>query len=58
VVPHRDCPENGYFEHYVIREHSYSFLKCVCGVVLGGSRTEAEIDRLMRTKVWPVIRRA
>lgn len=56
-MKHRNCP--GHFEHWVIPEHHFSFQKCDhCGHVVGGDKTKREIERLMRTKVTPTMRRA
>jgi hypothetical protein len=56
-MTHRDC--GGHFEQFVIREHSYCFMRCdKCRYVLGGEKVQKEINRLMAIKVRPTIRRA
>lgn len=55
-MKHKEC--NGHFTLFTIREHGYSFFRCEkCGFYLGGDKTEAKVGRLMRTKVWPTLRR-
>lgn len=51
------CRCGGRFEHFVIRAHNYSFMRCDrCFKFLGRSEVvRKEIDRLMAIKVRPRI---
>ncbi len=52
-----DKPMSGHASQWWIREHGYSFFMCDdCRKILG-ERAAAEVARLMRTKVYPTMRR-
>ena len=46
------------FEQFQIREHHYCFQRCECGAYRGGDRVKNEVNRLLRIKVRPQVRRA